>query len=122
MLRDDGSTRFLREYETRMFGGNRQWADPDEAVKVGETVGEELVGRHEHLNGAVYEQDSPQVGPCAHKVLEDALKVVDYAALPTERRANILHGVINALAATGALGGKPEWAADPASTVAASSP
>jgi hypothetical protein len=122
MLRGEGSTQFLWKYETHMFGGNEQWADPEEAVKVGETVGEELVGRYEHLNRGVYEADSPQVGPCAQKVMEDALKVVDYAALPTERRANILHGVIKALAATGALGGEPEWATDVESTVAASTP
>ncbi len=121
MLRGEGSTKFLGMYEAHMFGGNKQWADPEEAVKVGETVGEELVGRYEHLNRTIYEQDSPQVGPCAHKVLEDALKVVDYAALPTERRANILHGVINALEATGALGGEHEWATRTDSAVVAPS-
>jgi hypothetical protein len=108
MLRD-GGTQFLGKYETHMFRGNQQWADAKEAIKVGEAVGEELVGRHEHLNGKLYQQDSPEVGPCAHAVLDEALEVVNYAALPTARRANILHGVINALENTGALGGEPEW-------------
>ena len=118
MLRGN-STQFLWKYETNMYGGNEQWADPEEAVKVGETIGEELVGRHEHLNKDLYERDSPQVGPCAHKVLDDALKVVDYAALPRERRANILRGVINALETTGALGGEPEYAQTPGEPVTA---
>lgn len=112
MLRGD-STRFLAKYETNMFGGNTQWADPDEAIKVGEAVGEELVGRHDHLNHEIYQQESLEVGPCAHKVLDEALSVVDYAALSTERRANILRGVINSLETTGALGGRPEWAEAP---------
>ncbi len=120
MLRGN-STHFLGKYENHMYGGNELWADPEEAVKVGETVGEELVGRFEHLNREIYQSDSPQVGPCAHKVLDAALKVVDYAALPTERRANILRGVINALVSTGALGGEPEWAQRDESAVVADS-
>lgn len=106
MLRNN-SYRFLWDYEENMFGGNRQWADPQEAVAVGETVGEELISRIDA--GHVVEDDSLEVHQRAHKVLEAALEVVDYAALPTERRANILHGVINALASNGELGGEPEW-------------
>lgn len=105
MLRS-GDTRFLWKYETKMFGGNRQWADPEEALKVGETVGEELIGRFE--DGDTH--NSPSVHRRAHEVLDAALSVVDYAALPTERRANILRGVINALESNGELGGEPEWA------------
>jgi hypothetical protein len=108
MLTNDG-TKFLWKYETNMYGGNTQWANPEEATKVGETVGEELIGRFEDLDRNKSE-DSPAVCPSAHKVLEAALEVVNYAALPTERRANILHGVINALASNGVLGGEPEWA------------
>jgi hypothetical protein len=107
MLRHN-STHFMWRYETNMYGGNEQWAEPEEAIKVGETVGEELVARFIHLDRDL--DDSPQVGKCAHKVLDAALHVVNYAALPTERRANILHGVINALVNNDTLGGEAEWA------------
>ena len=106
MLREN-SNHFLWKYEKNMYGGNRQWADSEEAVVIGETVGEELIGRFDV--GHVVE-DSPEVHQRAHEVLDAALEVVNYAALPTERRANILHGVINALASNGELGGEPEWA------------
>jgi hypothetical protein len=105
MLSNDGN-HFLWRYETGMYGGNGQWASPEEAVKVGEVVGEELIGRYDAGHIA---EDSPQVHRRAHQVLDAALEVVNYAALPTERRANILHGVINALASNGELGGEPEW-------------
>lgn len=91
-----------------MFSGNRLWADPIEAVKVGETVGEELFARFDTTKPDM--GDSPQVHKSAHEVLEAALSTVDYAALPTERRANILRGIINTLEKCGALGGEPEWA------------
>lgn len=107
MLKNN-STRLLGRYERNMFGGNTQWADPEEALRAGEIIGEELVARFENLNGDV--GDSPKVRACASKVLEAACEVIDYAALPTERRVNLLHGVVNALGECGMLGGKPEWA------------
>lgn len=110
MLRAN-TTSFLWRYEKSMFGGNTQWAIPEEAIKVGEAVGEELIGRFVHLDKDL--GDSPQVGKCAHEVLDAALGVVNYAALPTERRANILRGIINALESCDALGGEPEWAVVP---------
>ena len=106
MLRHN-DTHFLSRYETNMHGGNNQWADPAEAVRVGEQVGDELVARFEHTDPDL--GDSPGVRDSAHEVLNAALDVVNYAALPRERRANILRGVINSLEASGALGGEPEW-------------
>lgn len=91
-----------------MYGGNDQWADPKEATRVGEIVGEELIARFEELDKDM--DEGPQVRRSAHAILATALEVVDYAALPTERRANILRGVVNSLEACGVLGGEPEWA------------
>ncbi len=108
MLRSD-SNRFLATYENRTYGGNSQWAVPEEAVKVGEAVGEELYARFADSDIDT-PHDSPRVRDSALKVLDAALSVVNYAGLPTERRANILRGVINSLEKAGALGGEPEWA------------
>ncbi len=108
MLREDDKRGFVWEYESWAFGGNRQWAEPEEAISVGERVGEELFDRFVGEDRDY--GDSPEVRDSAHRVLDTALEVVDYAALPTERRANILRGVINTLESTGALGGRPEWA------------
>jgi hypothetical protein len=103
--------RFMWEYEQNMYGGNRQWVDAEEAKDVGRNIAGLLIERH-----GIRESDdeSPSVKEVtALAVLKDALDVVDYAALPTERRANIMHGVIDTLAASGVLGGNPEWAPSP---------
>jgi len=110
MLRP-GSNHFIWKYETNMCGGNRQWADPEEAQQIGRTVAHVLIDRH----GSTSEDDgdSPCVREEAASIFDNALKVINYAALPTERRANILHGVVDALAEAGVLGGEPEWAPIP---------
>ena len=117
MLRGN-SKRFLERYETYMYGGNALWAEPEEATGVGEIVGDELFARHNRLDRD-RDEDSVAVHKAAHRVLTDALDVVNYAAPSTERRANILHGVINALVSNGALGGEREWAELSGETAAA---
>lgn len=101
------STGFIWGYEQNMFGGNLQWADPADAQEVGRQVAAQLIDRH---GLKIDRSGSPEVHEEAITILTDALKVIDYSALPTERRVNILHGLIDALGESGVLGGEPEWA------------
>jgi hypothetical protein len=102
-----GRNTLAPEYEDNTFGGNRMWANPEEARQVGARILEQLCERH-----GIEDQrdDTPEIPEVTGRIMADVLEALDYAALPTERRANILHGLIDAAAEAGVLGGEPEWA------------
>ncbi len=93
MLRP-GENNFIWDYETAFCSGSKKWANPEEAIEVGRQVGRILIDR--------YEGDPV-------RVIEAAVEVVDYKALPDVRRANIMHGVVDAIAEANGFGGDPEW-------------
>jgi hypothetical protein len=105
-----GESTLAEEYEAQTFGGNRMWADPVEAREVGARILSQLCERH-----GVEDQrsETPEMPADVLKILADALEAIDDAALPTERRANILHGLVDAAAKAGVLGGEAEWAPAP---------
>ena len=102
-----GKTTLAEEYEEQTYGGNEMWADPEEARQVGARILDQLCERYgfEDERG-----ESPSMPRVATKIFTDVLKSINYAALPTERRVNILHGLVDAAAEAGVLGGEPEWA------------
>jgi hypothetical protein len=102
-----GKNTLASEFENRTYGGNRMWADPDEARLVGGQILEQLCERYSFQD---QRSDTPTMTDVTGKIFADTLSSINYAGLPTERRANILHGLIDAAASAGVLGGEPEWA------------
>ena len=102
-----GKLTLAEEFEKQTYGGNEMWADPEEARQVGGRILDQLCERY----GFEDERDhSPSIPKAASKISADVLKSINYAALPTERRVNILHGLVDAAAEAGVLGGESEWA------------
>lgn len=102
-----GKNTLAEQHEVFMFGGNCMWANPEKARRVGAQMLGELAERHSFVD---MRAETPEMFDTVAKIFSDALSVINYAALPTERRANILHGLIDAAAKAGVLGGEPEWA------------
>lgn len=117
MILTDNDT-FAWPYEKHLTARNGMWANPEDAIQQGVEIGQELFARFAE-NDSEIADDSPEVRTSALEVLGAALKVVNHGGLPTERRAHILHGVINALETSGALGGEIEWVQFPPSSSSA---
>jgi hypothetical protein len=102
-----GSGRLAPEFTNFMFGGNSLWADPEDARRAGVLILDQLIERYGFIDSR---DESPSIQQSVVlKMLKDVLFALDYAGLPTERRANVFHGLIDAMANAGVLGGEPEW-------------
>lgn len=91
---EDGHISFIGKYEGQMYGGNKLWDDPEEAMKAGREIGKLLTARLSPIKPG--------------EVLAAATELVDYKALAEHKRVNILHGVIEGIAEYNGFGGDIE--------------